>query len=195
MIAEDDSLTEADFDISVHGAYIKKFNIYGVENESAIFDTLTLDTATIERQYIVYGAIEGRPYRFCKDTDVNLVPKCETTQADESPNVGFAEHIYCAKDAAVYCLDCEPETSECPDNFVAPISLCRKKAPALLLSRHLLKPQATNPARAKVAKRPTPALARVAKIPNLAKLLPTVPAAKKQPRKVQVQLNKRWEIS
>ena len=113
-------MTEADFDISVHGAYIKKFNIYGVENESAIFDTLTLDTATIERQYIVYGALEGRPYRFCKDTDVNLVPKCETTQADESPNVGFAEHIYCAKDAAVYCLDCEPETSECPDNFVAP---------------------------------------------------------------------------
>jgi hypothetical protein len=122
-------MTEADFDISVHGAYIKKFNIYGVENESAIFDTLTLDTAIIERQFIAYGAIEGRPYRFCKDSDANLVPKCESTQADESPNVGFVGHLYCAKDGAVYCLDCEPEASGCPDNFVPEESSSSAAAP------------------------------------------------------------------
>ena len=111
-------MNEEGFD-TTHSKYIKAFNIRGVENESAIFDTLTLDTAVFEKQYVVYGAIEGRPYRSCKDNDANLVKKCESTQADEAANVGFSGHLYCAKEGVTYCLDCEPQ-GECPDDFVVP---------------------------------------------------------------------------
>lgn len=93
--------------------YLKSFNIYGVDNEPAVFDTLTLDTAVFERQYVVYGAIEGRPFRKCKDSETALVKK-GSCQASEDESVGYVGHLYCAKEGVTFCIDCKA-TDECPE--------------------------------------------------------------------------------
>jgi len=111
-------MTEAGFSLETHGKYIKGFNIYGVENESAIFDTLTLDTSVIERQYIAFGAIEGRPYRSCTAADANLVKQGACQSDEDNANVGYIGHLYCASEGVNYCLDCDPVEDDCPEVIV-----------------------------------------------------------------------------
>jgi hypothetical protein len=96
---------------------VRAYNIYGVNNEAAVFDTLTLDTAAIERQYVVYGAIGGRPYRTCATTDANLVKKGECQQ-DENSAIGYSKHMYCASEGVTYCMDCDPVEDDCPEAIV-----------------------------------------------------------------------------
>ena len=93
--------------------YLKRFNINGVSNEPAVFDTLTLDSVVFDRQYIVYGAVEGRPYRKCKDTETALVKKGEC-QKQEAASVGYKAHLYCSNAGVTYCIDCAA-TDECPE--------------------------------------------------------------------------------
>ena len=91
--------------------FLANFNVYGVDNEPALFDTLTLDTSVFEQQYVAYGVIEGRPYRLCKDNETQLVKKGDC-QADTLASVGFVGHLYCANAGVTYCIDCE-STDEC----------------------------------------------------------------------------------
>ena len=56
-------LTQEDLDLGDESslkAYLSKFNVYGVDNEPALFDTLTLDSSVFEQQFVAYGAVEGR---------------------------------------------------------------------------------------------------------------------------------------
>lgn len=121
---------EADFDLTAKDQlnFIKAFNIYGVENEIAVFDTLTLDTLAIEKQYIMYGAIEGRPYRSCAANETGLVQRGEC-QADENPAVGYIGHKYCGSEGVVYCIDCEASL-DCPDVVEEPESSSSATKPA-----------------------------------------------------------------
>lgn len=96
---------------------VKAYNIYGVDNEAAVFDTLTLDTAAIERQYVAYGAIGGRPYRSCATTDANLVKKGECQQ-DDNAAIGYSKHMYCASEGVTYCMDCDIVEDDCPEVIV-----------------------------------------------------------------------------
>ena len=107
--------TEASFDLTDKDKlkYIKGFNIYGVENESAIFDTLTLDSVVFDRQYVSYGAVEGRPMRACTDKETALVKKGEC-QADENANVGYVAHLYCSNAGVTYFIDCKAD-DKCPE--------------------------------------------------------------------------------
>ena len=113
--------TEASFNLAddAKRKYIKTFDINGVDNEPAVFDTLKLDTALIERQYVVYGKIEGRPYRRCGATDVNLVKKGDC-QAEEAANVAFSKHLYCALEGVTYCIDCDKVLDDCPEVIIEP---------------------------------------------------------------------------
>ena len=111
-------------------AYLKAFNINGVANEAAVFDSLVkghtvcagilngkgvaLDSSVLARQYVVYGAVEGRPYRKCKDAETDLVKRGECQSADE-PSIGFSGHLYCDKDGEVFCVDCDTGVDNCPD--------------------------------------------------------------------------------
>ncbi len=107
--------TEESFDLSDSDKkkFLKRFNINGVSNEPAVFDTLTLDSAVFDKQYAVFGAIEGRPYRKCKDTETALVKKGECQKADAS-NIGYKAHLYCSNAGVTYCIDCAA-TDECPE--------------------------------------------------------------------------------
>lgn len=107
--------------------YLKRFNINGVSNEPAVFDTLTLDSVVFDRQYIVYGAVEGRPYRKCKDTETALVKKGEC-QKQEAASVGYKAHLYCSNAGVTYCIDCAA-TDECPEVAVEPESSSSEVAP------------------------------------------------------------------
>lgn len=107
--------------------YLLQFNINGVSNEPAVFDTLTLDSAVFDRQYIVYGAVEGRPYRKCKDTETALVKKGEC-QKQEAASVGYKNHLYCSNAGVTYCIDCAA-TEVCPEVVVEPESSSSEVAP------------------------------------------------------------------
>lgn len=96
--------------------YLEAFNVYGVDNEPALFDTLKLDSSVFELQYVAYGAVEGRPYRECKASDANLVKKGDC-QADTLASVGFIGHLYCASEGVTYCIDCDA-TDECIEPVV-----------------------------------------------------------------------------
>ena len=121
--------TEEGFDLSdkAKKKYLLQFNINGVSNEPAVFDTLTLDSAAFSRQYIVYGAVEGRPYRKCKDTETALVKKGEC-QKQEAPSIGYKDHLYCSNAGVTYCIDCAA-TDECPEVIEEPESSSSEVAP------------------------------------------------------------------
>lgn len=124
--------TEENYDIENGDKrkYLKSFNINGISNEAAVFDSLlkghtvcaamlngkgvAYDSSVIELQYIAYGKIEGRPYRACKATETGLVKK-GTCQKDEAPSVGYVDHLYCASEGVTYCLDCDTVADNCPE--------------------------------------------------------------------------------
>ena len=104
--------------------YLKSFNINGVSNEPEVFAKLELDTSAIARQYIVYGAIEGRPYRKCKESETALVKKGECQMTADS----YRAHLYCANAGVTYCIDCKA-ADECPEVVVEPESSSSVAAP------------------------------------------------------------------
>lgn len=111
--------TSLDFTDKDKMKYLKAFNMYGVDNEVAVFETMALDTSVFEKQFVAYGAVEGRPYRSCKDNEVNLVKRGDC-QSSEVASVGFAGHLYCASAGAVFCIDCAA-TDECPEVVPVPV--------------------------------------------------------------------------
>lgn len=120
--------TSLDFTDKDKMKYLKAFNMYGVDNEVAVFETLALDTSVFEKQFVAYGAVEGRPYRTCKDNEANLVKRGDC-QSSEVASVGFVGHLYCASAGAVYCIDCAA-TDECPEVAPVPVeSSSSAKAP------------------------------------------------------------------
>ena len=121
--------TSLDFTDKDKMKFLKAFNMYGVDNEVAAFDTLVLDTSVFEKQFVAYGAVEGRPYRTCKDNETNLVKRGDC-QSNEVASVGFVGHLYCASAGAVYCIDCAA-TDECPEVAPVPVeSSSSAKTPA-----------------------------------------------------------------
>ena len=109
--------TEANFDFKMNDnytAYLQSFNIYGVEHEDVVFDTLTLDSAVFKLQYTAYGKIEGRPYRACGEADMAKIVKKGPCQANSNAKVGYRDHLYCALEGAAYCLDCDKIMDDCP---------------------------------------------------------------------------------
>ena len=122
--------TEANFDFKMNDnytAYLQSFNINGVDSEYVVFDTLTLDSAVFEMQYIAYGKIEGRPYRMCGEGDLAKLVKKGECQASESAKVGYSNHKYCALDGVTYCFDCDKVLDECP--VIIPESSSSEAAP------------------------------------------------------------------
>ena len=105
--------TGLDFTDTDKMKYLKQFNINGVSNEPAVFDTLTLDTSVIARQYLVFGAIEGRPYRKCSEAEAGsgLVKRGDCQMKDSS----YVSHKYCASAGVTYCIDCDKVADECPE--------------------------------------------------------------------------------
>jgi len=119
--------TSLDFADKDKMKFLKSFNMYGVTDERVVLDTLTLDSIVFEKQFVVYGAVEGRPYRLCADTETSLVKKGEC-QSDEATSVGYVAHLYCSKSGVVYCIDCEA-TDECPEIIVPEESSSSAAAP------------------------------------------------------------------
>ncbi|MBR4784778.1 MAG: hypothetical protein IK012_05930 [Fibrobacter sp.] len=123
--------------------HLKNFNINGVSNEAVVFDSLlagktvcaamlngkgvAFDSTVIERQYLVYGKTEGRPFRKCGAGD-QLVKKGEC-QADASEAVGYSKHLYCASEGVTYCIDCDLVLDDCPEVIVEPESSSSEAAP------------------------------------------------------------------
>jgi len=125
------AFTEESYDIADNAKlkYLKAFNINGVSNEAAVFDSLlkgkavcagilngkgvTLDSSVLARQFVVYGAAEGRPYRKCKEAETGLVKRGECQSADE-PSIGFSAHLYCDNAGVAYCIDCDAVEDDCP---------------------------------------------------------------------------------
>ena len=108
--------TESNYDLknSEYLLYLQSFNIYGVEHEDVVFDTLTLDSAVFKLQYTAYGKIEGRPYRACGEADMAKIVKKGPCQANSNAKVGYRDHLYCALEGAAYCLDCDKIMDDCP---------------------------------------------------------------------------------
>ena len=97
--------------------YLKRFNMYGIPDETLVFDTLTLDTLAFSEQFVSYGKIEGRPYRMCAST-AGLVKKGDCQATEES----FVAHLYCSDEGVAYCLDCDAVLDECPEVVDDPVS-------------------------------------------------------------------------
>ena len=108
--------TESNYDLknSKYLSYLQSFNIYGVEHEDVVFDTLTLDSIVFKLQYTAYGKIEGRPYRACGEADMAKIVKKGPCQANSNAKVGYRDHLYCALEGAAYCLDCDKIMDDCP---------------------------------------------------------------------------------
>ena len=113
------AFTEKNLDFSDKSKmkYLKQFNINGVSNEPAVFDTLTLDSSVFARQFLVYGKVEGRPYRKCKDSESNLVKKGSCQSDEANANIGYMAHLYCSNAGVTYCIDCAV-TDECPEVII-----------------------------------------------------------------------------
>lgn len=102
-------------------AFIVGFNIYGVANEPAVFDTLTLDSNAFELQYASFGKIEGRPYRLCRADETNLVKRgdCQGNPVSDM-TTSYLPHSYCSDATGVVrCIDCDASLA-CPE--IAPAS-------------------------------------------------------------------------
>ncbi|MCQ2097699.1 MAG: hypothetical protein MJY87_07130 [Fibrobacter sp.] len=96
--------------------YLKAFNIYGVDNEPEIFDTMVLDSSAIAEQYVAFGRREGRPYRSCTEAETGLVTKGECQAAEgglKGDQLYYDAHLYCSKGGVTYCIDCAA-SDECP---------------------------------------------------------------------------------
>ena len=89
--------------------YLQSFNIYGVDNEPAVFSTMVLDSNAIAQQYVAYGRREGRPFRPCNESETGLVAKGEC-QAEiggiKQDQLYYDNHTYCSRGGVSYCIDC-----------------------------------------------------------------------------------------
>ena len=76
-------------------AAFKNFHRYGftATQDLAFLKTVKVDSSLIEKQYIMAGRYEGRPYRFCHDGEANIKKLDVQVEYDTIPN-GIKTYVF-----------------------------------------------------------------------------------------------------
>lgn len=113
-----DWASAADTIVKARNIYLYKFyNLYGKtlsEELSYIKDSVAVDLEAVKLQYMLYGQIEGRPYRYCKTGETTTLRSLSQAASvnragipDYRPNYyccNAAEGSACTDDSQIYLI-------------------------------------------------------------------------------------------